>query len=223
MVILVVSSASPLDLALVVIVNRRAVAHQWFYPHLSTVNPPAWLTDYPLFINQLRVVFGDPDRIATAKREIEALSQTTSVANYLTQFHQLQMTLNWGEDAMAWFFYRGLKENVKDDLSHSGKPTDLETLIQRSLEIDNCIAERISEKKRTITWSANPTTMPVSNPPIAPTTVHPSSPSVRRAPLTTAGKLDLEEYKRRQTNNLCIYCASSEHVVTDCPIIKSKK
>ncbi|SPC67975.1 uncharacterized protein UHOD_12199 [Ustilago sp. UG-2017b] len=179
------------------------------------VNPPAWLTDYPLFINQLRVVFGDPDHIATAKREIEALSQTTSVANYLTQFCQLQMILNWGEDAMAWFFYRGLKENVKDDLSRSAKPTDLETLIQRSLEIDNCTAERISEKKRTITRSANPTTMPVPNPPIAPTTVHPSSPSALRAPLTTAGKLDPEEYKRRQTNNLCIYCASSEHVVTD--------
>ena len=201
----------------------RGVAHQWFYPHLSAVNPPAWLTDYPLFINQLRVVFGDPDRIATAKREIEVLSQTTSVANYLTQFRQLQMTLNWGEDAMAWFFYRGLKENVKDDLSRSGKPTDLETLIQRSLEIDNRIAERISERKRVITRSANPTPMPVSNPPIAPTTIHPSSPSALRAPLTTAGKLDPEEYKRRQANNLCIYCASSEHVVTDCPIIKSKK
>ncbi|SOV02320.1 uncharacterized protein UDID_19194 [Ustilago sp. UG-2017a] len=107
----------------------HGVAHQWFYPHLSAVNPPAWLTDYPLFINQLRVVFGDPDRIATTKREIEALSQTTSVANYLTQFRQLQMTLNWGEDTMAWFFYRGLKENVKDDLSRSGKPTDLDTLV----------------------------------------------------------------------------------------------
>jgi len=169
------------------------------------------------------VVFGDPDRIATAKREIEVLSQTTSVANYLTQFRQLQMTLNWGEDAMAWFFYRGLKENVKDDLSRSGKPTDLETLIQRSLEIDNRIAERISERKRVITRSANPTPMPVSNPPMAPAAVHPSSPSALRAPLTTAGKLDPEEYKRRQANNLCIYCASSEHVVTDCPIIKSKK
>ncbi|SOV02229.1 uncharacterized protein UDID_19148 [Ustilago sp. UG-2017a] len=166
------------------------VAHQWFYPHLSAVNPPAWLTDYPLFIHQLRVVFGDPDRIATAKREIEALAQTTSVANYLTQFRQLQMTLNWGEDAMAWFFYRGLKENVKDDLSRSGKPTDLETLIQRSLKIDNRIAERISEKKRTITRSANPAPLLASNPPIAPTTVHPSSPSALRVPLTTAGKLD---------------------------------
>ncbi|SOV07143.1 uncharacterized protein UDID_18780 [Ustilago sp. UG-2017a] len=193
----------------------RGVAHQWFYPHLSAVNPPAWLTDYPLFINQLHVVFGDPDRIATAKREIEVLSQTTSVANYLTQFRQLQMTLNWGEDAMAWFFYRGLKENVKDDLSRSGKPTDLETLIQRSLEIDNHIAKRISERKRVITRSANPTPMPVSNPPIAPTTIHPSAPSALCAPLTTAGKLDPEEYKRRQANNLCIYCASSEHVVTD--------
>ncbi|SOV09219.1 uncharacterized protein UDID_18292 [Ustilago sp. UG-2017a] len=173
----------------------RGVAHQWFYPHLSAVNPPAWLADYPLFINQLCVVFGDPDRIATAKREIEVLSQTTSVANYLAQFRQLQMTLNWG-----------LKENVKDDLSRSGKPTDLETLIQRSLEIDNRIAERISERKRVITRLANPTPMPVSNPPIAPTTIHPSSPSALRAPLTTAGKLDPEEYKRRQANNLaCRY------------------
>ncbi|SOV04612.1 uncharacterized protein UDID_17153 [Ustilago sp. UG-2017a] len=180
----------------------RGVAHQWFYPHLSAVNPPAWLADYPLFVNQLRIVFGDPDHIATAKREIEVLSQTTSVANYLTQFRRLQMTLNWDEDAMAWFFYRGLKENVKDDLSCTGKPTDLETLIQRSLEIDNHIAEQISEKKRTVTWLANPTPMPATNPPIAPTTAHPSSPSALRVPLTTAGKLDPGEYKRRQTNNL---------------------
>ncbi|SPC62447.1 uncharacterized protein UHOD_11534 [Ustilago sp. UG-2017b] len=68
------------DLILWLSTLLRGVAHQWFYPHLSAVNPPAWLTDYPLFISQLRVVFGDPDRIATAKQEIEALSQTTSVA-----------------------------------------------------------------------------------------------------------------------------------------------
>ncbi|SPC64725.1 uncharacterized protein UHOD_12108 [Ustilago sp. UG-2017b] len=68
------------DLILWLSTLLRGIAHQWFYPHLSAVNPPAWLTDYPLFINQLRVVFGDPDRIATAKREIEALSQTTSVS-----------------------------------------------------------------------------------------------------------------------------------------------
>ncbi|SPC65346.1 uncharacterized protein UHOD_11060 [Ustilago sp. UG-2017b] len=150
----------------------RGVAHQWFYPHLSAVNPPAWLTDYPY-----------------------------SSTNYV-----------WSLGTQIVLPLPRLKENVKDDLSRSGKPTDLETLIQRSLEINNRIAERISEKKRTITRSANPTTMPVFNPPIAPTTVHPSSPSVLRAPLTTAGKLDLEEYKRRQTNNLCIYCASSGHV-----------
>ncbi|SPC62077.1 uncharacterized protein UHOD_12159 [Ustilago sp. UG-2017b] len=102
----------------------RGVAHQWSYPHLSAVNPPAWLADYSLFVNQLHIVFGDPDRIATAKREIEVLSQATSVANFLTQFRRLQMTLNWDEDAMAWFFYRGLKENVKDDLSRSALAYD---------------------------------------------------------------------------------------------------
>ncbi|KAJ1029245.1 hypothetical protein NDA13_002500 [Ustilago tritici] len=75
----------------------------WFYPHLNAANPPAWLTDYSLFLKQLHIVFGDPDCIATAKQEIEVLSQTTSVATYLTQFHRLQKTLNWGEDAMAWF------------------------------------------------------------------------------------------------------------------------
>ncbi|SPC63847.1 uncharacterized protein UHOD_11348 [Ustilago sp. UG-2017b] len=193
----------------------HGVAHQWFYPHLSAVNPPAWLADYSLFVNKLHIVFGDPDRIATTKREIEVLSQATSVANYLTQFRRLQMTLNWDEDAMAWFFYRGLKENVKDDLSRSGKPTNLEALIQRSLEIDNRIAERISEKRRIITRLANPTLMPVPNSPVAPTVAHPSSPSAFRIPLTTAGKLDPDEYKCRQAENLCIYCASSEHVVTD--------
>ncbi|SOV07709.1 uncharacterized protein UDID_19392 [Ustilago sp. UG-2017a] len=83
----------------------RGVAHQWFYPHLRAVNPPAWLADYPLFVNQLHIVFRDPDRIATAKWEIKVLSQTTSVAKYLTQFRRLQMTLNWDEDTMAWFFY----------------------------------------------------------------------------------------------------------------------
>ncbi|SPC67452.1 uncharacterized protein UHOD_11751 [Ustilago sp. UG-2017b] len=183
----------------------HGVAHQWFYPHCSAVNPPAWLADYSLFVNQLHIVFGDPDCIATAKQEIEVLSQATSVANYLTQFRWLQMTLNWDEDAMAWFFYRGLKENVKDDLSRSGKPTNLEALIQRSLEIDNRIAKWIAEKRRIITRLANPTLMPVSNPPIAPTVAHPSSPSALRIPLTTAGKLDPDEYKRRQAENLCIY------------------
>ncbi|SYW81988.1 uncharacterized protein UHO2_00473 [Ustilago hordei] len=126
------------------------VAHQWFYPHLSAINPPAWLSNYSLFVNQLCIIFGDPGCIATAKWEIKVLSQTTLVANYLTHFHWLQMTLNWGEDTMTWFFYQGLKENVKDNLRCSGKPTELEALIQRSLKIDNHIAEQIYEKKRLV-------------------------------------------------------------------------
>ncbi|KAJ1028043.1 hypothetical protein NDA13_003493 [Ustilago tritici] len=62
----------------------HGVAHQWFYPHLNATIPPPWFTDYSLFADQLCIVFGDPDRVATAKREIEVLSQTTSVATYLT-------------------------------------------------------------------------------------------------------------------------------------------
>ncbi|SAM82149.1 uncharacterized protein UBRO_12877 [Ustilago bromivora] len=136
------------------------------------------------------------------------------------------MILNWGKDAMAWFFYQGLKENVKDNLSCSVKPTKLEALIQRSLKIDNCITEWISEKKRMSNQLAKTMLVTASNPSVAPTVTRPSTPPVPRAtphiPLTMAGKLDPDEYKCHQESNLCIYCTYPEHVVTACPVIKSK-
>ncbi|SYW80736.1 uncharacterized protein UBRO2_03950 [Ustilago bromivora] len=64
----------------------HGVAHQWFYHHLSATIPLVWLADYSLFVNQLCIVFGDPDHITTTMREIKVLSQTTSIATYLTQF-----------------------------------------------------------------------------------------------------------------------------------------
>ncbi|CCF49943.1 hypothetical protein NDA11_001304 [Ustilago hordei] len=56
------------------------VAHQWFYPHLSATNPPVWLADNSLFVEQLRTVFGEPDHIAITRQEIKVLSQTTSAS-----------------------------------------------------------------------------------------------------------------------------------------------
>lgn len=62
----------------------RNNAFAWWEPHYAQprINRPAWMFDFELFARELQLVFGNPDRRATAKRDIRHLSQgRNSVSN----------------------------------------------------------------------------------------------------------------------------------------------
>jgi hypothetical protein len=95
-------------------------------------------------INQ---VFGDIEEEKTAERGLQHLRQKGSAANYTAEFQQLATRTQWGEAALQAQYYRGLKDSVKDEISRSDKPDDLNDMIQMAVKIDNRLYERTLEKK----------------------------------------------------------------------------
>lgn len=222
----------------------RDKALQWFQPHLEEKPQPPWLSDFELFVEQLRTNFGDPDRVATAERKLFDLRQRGSATEYLTLFNQHASILHWDDQSKAAKFYRGLKDSVKDELARTGRPKDFYELTTAAIRIDNRLYERSVEKggsNRTTStgkftryadtprgnsnsnsnWNrmySNPNSYSNSN-----RSFNRSSTPPRNTNLLRNGHLAPEEYQKRKDAGLCLYCGSKDHKVDKCPNSKKPK
>jgi hypothetical protein len=101
-----------------------------------------------VFEDELVKIFGEPDEIRAAEERIERLRQTTSAAVYASALRQESFRVNWGEDALKNKFYRGLKEEVKDELVNVDRhDMSLDDYMKEAITIDNRLYERTQEKR----------------------------------------------------------------------------
>jgi Retrotransposon gag protein/Zinc knuckle len=101
---------------------------------------------YDAFETALRTTFGNPDEVRTAERQLLALRQTGSAGRYAIEFHRLSSKLDWDDAALIVWFYRGLREDVKDDLSREDRPDTLAQFTALAIRTDNRLYERRQEK-----------------------------------------------------------------------------
>jgi hypothetical protein len=214
----------------------RGNAYSWFRP-LLTSNDDI-IHDYELFQAALEQVFGDPDEVQTAERELRALRQTGSVATYVSNFRRIMSYLQWNNAALTSQFYIGLKDHVKDEFARTGKPIVLEDMMETSITIDNRYYDRQLEKKQEHPHSIvqrglrpSTTTRPVreQNYPrrFGSSTTTPANvwdrnyggprPMELDAWRPKFKKLSDEEKKRRMDNKLCLYCGKPGHFSDKCP------
>jgi hypothetical protein len=100
------------------------------------------------FYDDFRMVFGDVDEKRTAERELKALKQKTSAADYSAHFQRISAHLAWGDEALLATYYDGLKDLVKDEIIRKeNQPTTLSAMIEASIKIDNRLFERQLQKK----------------------------------------------------------------------------
>ena len=213
-------------------------AYSWVKPlvqeYAKGASVPIEFTSFQKYSESLTRMYGDPDIVKSKTREINALYQTSSVSTYASEFRRLQAYITWNDQALFDRFYEGLRENVKDGLVHENpRPTLLEDLISAALRIDGRIYERILERKSASarqgstsrqstvsrpTTSAPPPTLHQSVPPTR-TNAHDASTPMeldqQRAPLSPEEKQRRVEF--RKLNNLCLWCGSALHNLTDCP------
>ena len=72
-----------------------------------------------------------------------ALRQTTSVGEYTAQFQKYASKTKWDEDALIAQYYRGLKDEVKDDYVRiNPAPETLHEMIKAATKIDTRLYER---------------------------------------------------------------------------------
>ena len=101
-------------------------------------------TEYKKRINQ---VFRDIDAMRSTERHIQALRQYKSATAYAAEFQQYARRTDWNDEALTAQFYRGLKDQVKDDIVRGERPKDLQTMITLAIRIDNRLFERNLERK----------------------------------------------------------------------------
>jgi hypothetical protein len=103
--------------------------------------------DFDEFEDSLKLTFGNPDEKRQAERQLLALRQTGSAGWYAAEFKRISAKLNWGDEALIVQYYKGLRDDVKDDISRGKRPDKLHKFVELSIEVDNRLYERKMEKK----------------------------------------------------------------------------
>lgn len=197
-------------------------AYSWFEPLLHQLPPPSLLNDFDEFAKKLSAVFGDPDQIATAERDIRNLRQRTSTSVYAAEFQRLAAYLLWNDAALASQFYWGLSDAVKDTMAQMDRPEDLASLIATAIRIDTRQTERKLEQR-----NRAPVAQPLApqlQQHFAPQPLPAQAPTPALIPMdieatiSKRGPLTAEEKERRRRNNLCMYCGKPGHFALNCPV-----
>ncbi|CAF3556312.1 unnamed protein product [Fusarium graminearum] len=122
-------------------------AHFRLFPNrLDTATKKNIFADWDNFEQALKGNFGVVNEERQAAAELLVLRQHKSCAAYSVKFRQLASKTEWDDEALMEIYYRGLKEEVKDELYLADRPDDLTTHITMAIKIDERQYERRREK-----------------------------------------------------------------------------
>ncbi|KAF8753822.1 hypothetical protein RHS01_06833 [Rhizoctonia solani] len=182
-------------------------AADWALPIIGTIikgegNPP---TTISALTAKFKEAFADPDAKRAAARKITALTQTTTTAEYVTEFRNLMAELDWNEEAYIAQFTRGLHWKVKELLSTKDSiPDNLEAIFAAAIKIDNI--RRKNEENRP---KKAPTKAPVA------TTTSTTTTRVRLS--KDPNYVTPEERDCRCASGLCVKMRTKGHGIKQCP------
>ncbi|MGL5565621.1 MAG: DUF4939 domain-containing protein [Plesiomonas sp.] len=162
---------------------------------------------FQAFIDELRRVFDRSVSGHEAARRLTELQQGgRSVTDYSIEFRTLAAEANWNEVAQWDCFLHGLADRVQREIVGLDLPTSLDGLIDLAVRVDSRLQRR-DQLRRSNTFAE---------------AEHPKdtvSPHQDHEPMQVGrARLTREERIRRRSNGLCLYCGSSGHFVTDCPV-----
>lgn len=202
----------------------RDEAFTWIQPYIAATEKPKFMQSFTALSQELECTFGDPNRIATADRELRKLYQKDSVSIYTSQFTRLASQLNWGEEALYGQYHLGLKSIIKDRLINYPKTNSLSQLITLAKDIDYRLIERNEEKNNYYSHNYNNYNYPSYNlkQQFRPINHDPNAMEIDGI-VPKRSTLSPEEYQRRINNNLCLYCGGSNHIRNNCLIRLANK
>ncbi|KAK4985613.1 hypothetical protein LTR66_008116 [Elasticomyces elasticus] len=96
-------------------------AAQWASQFLQGGQHPE-LYDHSLFVGMFRESFDDPNRALMAARKMEALRQTGSVIDYVTQLESLFLDMKFTYESKVHALDRGLKLAVRQAVAQTWNP-----------------------------------------------------------------------------------------------------
>jgi hypothetical protein len=137
----------------------RGKALEWIQPYMKKYidsdtpagingNTRAVLGSVDVFFAALKETFDVGNDTLEADRDLRILRQRTSAAAYRAEFSILAAKVGWNDDALASQFYRGLKDQVRTEITmHHVRPSTLKDMADLAIQIDSRIFEVQMEKK----------------------------------------------------------------------------
>jgi hypothetical protein len=136
----------------------RGPAYEWILPHLEDFlehpdynelkdTTKAIMAGKTAFFNELQATFGYGNEQMEAERALQAIQQRGPVAKYKAEFQTLVVKTSWNDEAVTAQFYRGLKDQIKDEIARGDRPTTPREMYDLAMKIDERIYERQMEKK----------------------------------------------------------------------------
>jgi hypothetical protein len=137
----------------------RGKALEWIQPHIEDfIDHPSGegasprtveiLSTEARFFAAIKETFDVGNDTLEADRDLRVLRQRTSAAAYRAEFSILAAKVGWNDDALASQFYRGLKDQVRTEITmHYERPSTLRDMADLAIRIDTCIFEVQLEKK----------------------------------------------------------------------------
>ena len=209
-------------------------------------NPPDWISNYSEFTSELKCNFGPHNPKGDMDNELEALwmKDNQRMVKYLVDFNCLTAWVTWGDSTLQHQLYKGLLNQIKDEVSWIGKPSTLSSMHQLIQQIDVHYWERQSkisqESKKSDNKSSeqksNKSTNAASSSSKNQSSDNKSASSSNKRPnpnssgssrqnkkpnlsseLGKDGKLTSKEHACQFTNNLCMFCGGTGHKASECP------
>jgi len=119
--------------------------------------PPPELTSFDTLAHALRALFRDPNIERNAIAALNNLRQTTSVVEYRARFAGHSQHMKMDGNALAPYFYQGLKDTIKDLLAGQEEWRTFEELQDRASRLDTRLqARKIEKEQETRTRTAPP-------------------------------------------------------------------
>jgi hypothetical protein len=184
------------------------------------------------FIQRLEAAFGDPDRVATAERNMKEIKQKNQEFSlYYAEFQVIAADLDWNPSTLRNALRSGLSEEMKDSFIHTDMPEDIPAFVTLCQKRDNQIRQRKAEKAAQHKWTSStgsPSAPRVPASPKAPEAAPAGTVSGYTGPAPmdlSAGRRRIPDEERAKwfVDGRCLYCGGFNHRAIDGAVRKKTR
>lgn len=221
------------------------IAFEWIQPYIAAVgtkDEDPLVSNYDLFCDSLRKMFGDVTHVSDAENKVMTMKQADkTAAEYTTEFKRYAVLTEFNEPALFWAYRNNINTQLQDELIIRDTPSTLQEYQDLVINLDSLFRERKGNKNSRnkfvptkSSYKQHPSTQPQL--PNSPPPDHDPLPvtqedngDIRPMEIDAATKsskgytpLTFAEKQRRKELGLCAYCGGNGHYLKVCPVIPTR-